>query len=261
MKPVNPASNPPSLSPDDRIRFARHLLLPEVGAEGQIRLRQAGVLVVGAGGLGSSVLLHLAASGVGRIGIADPDSVELGNLHRQIIHGMASLGALKTGSARRRLGEIDPRTEVQAYPTPFSDSNAAELAAPFSLIVDATDNLAARRAINRACIRQKIPMIFGSAQRFEGQVSVFDAERGPCYRCVFPDLSDSGVIEPPAKSGVFGPIPGIIGTFQALEAMKILLGIGNPLIGKILVFDGLEECFHQIQARKDPHCPECGDRG
>jgi molybdopterin/thiamine biosynthesis adenylyltransferase len=261
MERMNTTPEDSLLSPEDRIRFARPLLLPEIGAEGHARLSCASVLVVGAGGLGSSVLVHLAASGVGRIGIVDPDSVELGNLHRQIVHGMDSLGTAKVESARRRMNGINPRTEIETHPVAFSESNADDLTSSHDLVIDASDNLAARRAINRACIRQKIPMVFGCAQRFDGQISIFDAARGPCFRCVFPDLPDSGVIESPSKAGVFGPVPGVIGTLQALEAMKILLGIGKPLLGKILVFDGLAGNFIEIQAPKNPRCPECRPSG
>jgi molybdopterin/thiamine biosynthesis adenylyltransferase len=251
------ASNP-NLSDEELSRFARPLRLPEVGPAGQSILKQASVLVVGAGGLGSSAILHLAASGIGRIGIVDPDTVELDNLHRQIIHGMPSLGTAKVDSARRRVGEINPRTIVEAHPGLFSESNAEELARSFPLIVDGSDNLATRRLINRTCIRQKKPMVYGSAQGFEGQISVFDADQGPCYRCVFPELPEAGTIESPAESGVIGPLPGIVGTLQALEVIKILLRIGEPYLGRLLIFHGLAGKFEEIKVLKNPRCPECG---
>jgi molybdopterin/thiamine biosynthesis adenylyltransferase len=247
-----------SLTDEDRVRFARQIRIPEVGEEGQARLKGASVLIVGAGGLGSPAAIYLAAAGVGRIGIADPDTVELGNLHRQIIHGTSSLGAPKTESARRRLADLVPQMQLDAYPETFSETNAETLARPYRILLDATDNLAARKLINRVCIRQQKPMVYGSALRFEGQASVFDAQRGPCYRCVFSDLPDSGVMESPAEAGVFGPLPGVIGTLQALEALKLLLGVGEPLIGRLLTFDGLTGKFEAIQVRKNPHCPECG---
>jgi molybdopterin/thiamine biosynthesis adenylyltransferase len=247
-----------SLTDDDRIRFARQICLPEIGAEGQTRLNSASVLVVGAGGLGSAAAIYLAAAGVGRIGIIDPDKVELGNLHRQIIHGMSSLGSLKTESARRRLADLAPGTQVDAFPEAFSESNAEARARPYAIVLDATDNLDARRLINRICIRQQKPMVFGSVLRFEGQASVFDARLGPCYRCVFPDLTDSGAVESPAAAGVFGPLPGIIGTLQALESLKLLLGLGDALIGRLLIFDGLSGKFEEVRIRKNPACPECG---
>jgi molybdopterin/thiamine biosynthesis adenylyltransferase len=258
MEKKNTVPNHSFLTPEERTRFARHLQLPEVGMEGQARLRDAGVLVVGAGGLGSSALLHLAASGVGRLGIVDPDKVEPGNLQRQIVHGTPAMGAPKVESARRRLLELNPHAVIETHPAVFSESNSDSLTLPYALVVDATDNLAARKTINRVCIRQKKPMVFGSAQRFEGQISVFDAEHGPCYRCVFSDLPESGLIESPAESGVFGPLPGVIGTLQALEAMKILLGIGEPLFGKLLIIDGLAGKTTEILTSKNPRCPECG---
>jgi molybdopterin/thiamine biosynthesis adenylyltransferase len=247
-----------SITAEERIRFSRQLRLPEVGAGGQERLNAASVLVVGAGGLGSAALLYLAAAGVGRIGIVDPDKVELDNLHRQIIHGTSSLGALKTESARRRLADLAPQAHIDLYPETFSESNAETLARPYRILLDATDNLAARKWINRTCVRQQKPMVYGSVLRFEGQASVFDARGGPCYRCVFPDLPDSGAIESPAEAGVFGPLPGIIGTLQALETLKILLGIGKPLVGRLLIFDGLSGAFEEINIQKNPRCPECG---
>ncbi len=246
-----------SLTDEDRVRFARQICMPEIGAEGQARLKGAGVLIVGAGGLGSAAAIYLAAAGVGRIGIIDPDKVELGNLHRQIIHGTSSLGLLKTESARRRLADLAPGTQVDTFPEAFSESNGEARARPYSIVLDATDNLDTRRVINRVCIRQRKPMVFGSVLRFEGQTSVFDARLGPCYRCVFPDLTDSGAVESPAAAGVFGPMPGIIGTLQALEAMKLLLGLGEPLIGRLLIFDGLSGKFEEIRVRKNAHCQEC----
>jgi molybdopterin/thiamine biosynthesis adenylyltransferase len=254
----DPSLQMANLSPDDAARFSRHLLLPEIGEAGQAALRSASVLVVGAGGLGSSALLHLTASGIGRIGIVDPDRVQLDNLHRQIIHGMPALGTAKVESARRRLAETDPRTVVDAYPAAFSESNAEEIAGRYRLIVDGSDNLETRLLINRVCLRQAKPMVYGSAQRFEGQISVFDARRGPCYRCVFPGPQEPGTIESSAETGVLGPLPGIIGTMQALEAIIILLPIGEPLIGRLLVFDGLSTQFEEIRTRKNPRCPECG---
>jgi adenylyltransferase/sulfurtransferase len=261
MSNITNLPNNYDLTDEDHLRFERQIRMPEIGAAGQTRLKSASVLVVGAGGLGSAALLYLAAAGVGRIGIVDPDKVELGNLHRQIIHGTATLGAPKTESAHRRLADLAPHTQIDTYPVSFSESNAETLARPYQILLDATDNLAARKWINRSCIRQQIPMVFGSALRFEGQASVFDAQRGPCYRCVFPDLPDSGVMESPAQAGVFGPVPGIIGTLQALETLKLLLGIGEPLIGRLLLFDGLSGKFNEILLRKNPACPECGTPG
>ncbi len=246
------------LTDEDRRRFARQIRMPEIGAEGQARLKRASVLVVGAGGLGSSALLYLAAAGVGRLGIIDPDKVEMDNLNRQVIHGTSTLGHQKTESARRRLEDLAPQMQIDTFPESLSAANAEALARPFQILIDATDNLAARKIINRVCIRQQKPMVFGSALRFEGQISVFDAQRGPCYRCVFPDLPDSDLLESPKEAGVLGPVPGMIGTLEALEALKILLGAGVPLIGRLLIFDGLAGKFEEILVRKNPRCPECG---
>ena len=258
MSRKNAPPDEPGLSPEDRIRFARPLRLPEVGEAGQARLRAASVLVVGAGGLGSSALLHLAASGIGRIGIADPDTVSLDNLHRQILHGMQSVGLPKVESARRRLAEIDPETALDLHRVTFNGTNALDLARSYQIIVDGSDNFTAREAINRACIRQGKPMVYGSAQRFEGQIGVFDARRGPCYRCIFTAPSDPNAIESPADTGVFGPLPGIVGTLQALAAMKIILGVGDSPYDRLLTFDGLSGEFRSIRMRKNPRCPECG---
>ncbi|MGB7538631.1 MAG: ThiF family adenylyltransferase [Anaerolineales bacterium] len=258
MKSITDPPDDSSLSPEERLRFARPLRLPEVGEAGQVRLRAASVLVVGAGGLGSSALLHLAASGVGRIGIVDPDTVTLDNLHRQILHGMPGLGLPKVQSARRRLAEIHPQTVFDLYPVTLDEVNAGELARPYRIIVDGSDNLAARKVVNRTCIQQGKPMVYGTAQRFEGQMAVFDALRGPCYRCIFPDPLDPHKIESPAETGVFGPLPGIIGTLQALAAMKIFLDIGDSPYGRLLIFDGLSGEFRSLRVRKNPQCPECG---
>jgi molybdopterin/thiamine biosynthesis adenylyltransferase len=260
MQIKSPPPDGYKLSSEGRERFARPLLLPEVGEAGQARLRAAAVLVVGAGGLGSSALLHLAASGVGRIGIVDPDTVSLDNLHRQILHSMSSVGLPKTESARRRLTGIDPDTILDLHPVSFGGPDAGDLAGAYQIIVDGTDNLTARETINRVCIRQGKPMIYGSAQRFEGQLAVFDARRGPCYRCIFPDPANAKGIESPAETGVFGPLPAIIGTLQALEALKILLNVGDHPYDRLITFDGLSSGFGSIHTRKNPGCPECGNR-
>jgi molybdopterin/thiamine biosynthesis adenylyltransferase len=259
---VNSKTDPPnesSLSPVERSRFARPLRLAEIGEAGQLRLRAASVLVVGAGGLGSSALLHLAASGIGRIGIVDPDTVSLDNLHRQVLYGMPNVGLSKVESARRRLNEINPQTILDLHPVAFSGTNACDLARPYQVLVDGSDNFAARTSINHICIHQGKPMVYGSAQRFEGQIGVFDARHGPCYRCIIPGPSDPHAIESPADTGVFGPLPGIIGTLQALAAMKIILGIGDSLYDRLLIFDGLAGEFQSIRVCKNPHCPECGE--
>jgi molybdopterin/thiamine biosynthesis adenylyltransferase len=259
---VNSKTNPPNestLSPAERSRFARPLRLAEIGEAGQLRLRAASVLVVGAGGLGSSALLHLAASGIGRIGIVDPDTVSLDNVHRQVLYGMPDVGFPKVESARRRLSGINPQTILDLHPVAFMGTNAGDLARPYQILVDGSDTFAARTAINHICIHQGKPMVYGSAQRFEGQIGVFDARRGPCYRCIIPDPTDPHAIESPADTGVFGPLPGIIGTLQALAAMKIILEIGDSPYDRLLIFDGLAGEFRSIRVRKNPHCPECGN--
>ncbi|MBN2083818.1 MAG: HesA/MoeB/ThiF family protein [Anaerolineales bacterium] len=258
MSRLSDPPDPPMLSPDDRSRFARHLRLPEVGEAGQARLRAASVLVVGAGGLGSSALLHLAASGVGRIGIVDPDTVHIDNLHRQILYAMPDVGHPKVQSARGRLVGINPQTILDMHPVTFDAVNADDLARPYQIIVDGSDNLAARKVINRVCVRQGKPMVYGSAQRFEGVVGVFDARRGPCFRCIFSDPADPGAAGSPSGTGVFGPLPGIIGTLQALAAMKIILEIGDSLYERLMTFDGLSGEFTPIKIRKKPQCSECG---
>jgi sulfur-carrier protein adenylyltransferase/sulfurtransferase len=245
-----------SLSDDDRIRFERQIKLPEAGEAGQARLRLAGALVVGAGGLGSAVLLYLAAAGVGRIGIVDSDRVEPGNLHRQVIHGMSSLGEWKTESARRRLLENNPATNVQTFAERFTDATAEALSLAYDIVVDASDNLETRRSINRVCVRLGKPMVYGSAVRWEGQVGVFDARYGACYECAF-HAADAAKITPPAAAGVMGPVPGIIGTLEALEAVKILLGAGSPMYGRLLVFDGLSGVVEEIRIPRKADCPVC----
>ncbi len=249
-------NSPPHLTESDRLRFDRQLRLPEVGVEGQVRLRESRVLVVGAGGLGSAALLYLAAVGVGRIGITDSDRVEIGNLHRQILHSMPALDDWKVESARRRLLENNPDTSIDPYPERLTDANAERIVQPYELVLDATDNLETRRLINRICVRQGKPMIYGSASRWEGQLSVFDARHGPCYQCVFGDPPDE-VIPSPAKEGIIGMIPGIIGGLQALEAVKILLGKGEILYTRLVLFDGLACRFEEIRSTKNPHCPIC----
>jgi adenylyltransferase/sulfurtransferase len=245
------------LSESDRIRYDRQLRLPEVGVAGQDRLKRSGVLVIGAGGLGSAALLYLASSGVGRLGIVDPDKVELGNLARQVVHGVASLGQPKVESARRRLLENSPDIAIDTFAEAFLEQNGSHIADPYEILVDATDNLESRRLINRICIAQGKPMVYGSAQRFEGQVGVFDAKQGACYRCAFPELPPPGSLPSPAETGVFGPIPGIIGILEALETMKILLEIGEPLYGKMLILDCIGGQFREIRVRKQPNCPDC----
>ena len=248
----------PSLSREEVQRYSRHLILPDVGMEGQRKLKASSVLVVGTGGLGSPIALYLAAAGVGRLGLVDYDTVDSSNLQRQIIHGSDRLGQPKVESARRRLLELNPYIQVDAYNTLFSASNAMEIAAEYDLLVDGTDNFPTRYLLNDLSVLSGKPYVYGSIYRFEGQVSVFDARSGPCYRCLFPDPPPPGAVPSCGEGGVFGILPGTIGTLQATEALKLLLGIGETLTGKLLLYDALDLSFQTIQLRKNPRCRICG---
>ena len=248
------------LSPEERARYSRHLLLPEVGVEGQQRLKAARVLLVGAGGLGSPAALYLAAAGVGTIGIVDFDAVDLSNLQRQIIHGTADVGRSKLDSARDRIAAINPEVDVETFEARFSADNARSLVEAFDVIVDGTDNFPARYLVNDACVLCGKPNAWGSIFRFEGQASVFAAPGGPCYRCLHPEPPPEGLVPSCAEAGVLGVLPGIIGTIQATEAIKLILGAGDPLIGRFLVYDALKMRFRELKLPKDPDCPVCGTR-
>ena len=248
------------LSDMERSRYARHLTLPEVGVEGQLRLKASRVLCIGAGGLGSPVMTYLAAAGVGEIGVVDDDRVDFSNLPRQILHGTSDVGRLKTESAASRLAEINPGVRVARHETRFSATNAAAIAAPYDLIIDGTDNFPTRYLSNDLAVLTKKPNVYGSIHRFEGQVSVFAPHLGgPCYRCLFPDPPAPGMIPSCAEGGVLGILPGIIGAMQANEAVKLLLGIGDPLVGRLVHFDALSFRFREIRLRRDPACAVCGE--
>ncbi len=240
-------------------RYSRHLLMPEVGLGGQKKLKASSVLIVGVGGLGSPVSMYLAAAGVGRIGLVDYDVVDFTNLQRQIIHGTSKLGDRKVASARERLLDINPSITVDCYDEPFTSENAMRIAEPYRLIVDGTDNFPTRYLVNDLCVLTDKANVYGSIFRFEGQVSVFWAERGPCYRCLFPDPPPPGLVPSCAEGGVFGVLPGTIGTLQATEALKLILGIGEPLIGKLMIYDALAMSFDQVQLKKNPQCRICSD--
>lgn len=262
MLPVIPDSRSAGvdLSSSERSRYARHFTLPEVGLEGQRKLKAARVLCVGAGGLGSPVLQHLAAAGVGEIGIVDFDRVDFSNLQRQLIHGTSDVGRLKTESAAARLREINPEVRVRTYEERLSAANAPSLAEPYDLIIDGTDNFPTRYLCNDLSVLTKKPNVHGSIFRFEGQVSVFAPHLGgPCYRCLFPDPPAPGLVPSCAEGGVLGILPGIVGAMQANEAVKLLLGIGEPLVGRLVHFDALAFRFREIRLRRDPHCVLCGD--
>ncbi len=246
-----------TLSIEELRRYSRHLIIPEVGLEGQEKLKSAAVLLVGMGGLGSPVALYLAAAGVGRLGIVEFDTVEDTNLQRQVIHGTPDLGRAKMDSANDRIAAINPHVRVEPHSVRLQSANALEILREYDLVVDGTDNFPARYLINDACVLLGKPNVYGSVFRFEGQASVFDAARGPCYRCLFPEPPPPGSVPSCAEAGVLGILPGIIGTIQANEAVKLILGIGQPLVGRLLLFDALAMRFREVSFGKDPRCPAC----
>jgi molybdopterin/thiamine biosynthesis adenylyltransferase/rhodanese-related sulfurtransferase len=250
---------PAGLSPQEYARYARHLSLPEVGVEGQTRLKASSVLLVGAGGLGSPLGMYLAAAGVGRLGLVDFDKVDASNLQRQVIHGSKDVGRSKTVSAAETLADINPHVQVDCYETAFTSSNALQIADPYQLIIDGTDNFPTRYLVNDVCVIQRKPNCYGSIFRFEGQASVFSFDGGPCYRCLYPQPPPPGAVPSCAEGGVLGVLPGVIGMIQAIEAIKILLGIGDTLSGRLLLFDALDMRFREMRVKRDPACPVCGD--
>jgi molybdopterin/thiamine biosynthesis adenylyltransferase/rhodanese-related sulfurtransferase len=245
------------LSREEVLRYSRHLLIPEVGLEGQRKLKESSVLVIGTGGLGSPVAMYLAAAGVGRIGLVDYDVVDFSNLQRQVIHGTSKLGKLKTESAKERLLDINPAIQIDTHNELFTSANALEIAKGYDLIIDGTDNFPTRYLVNDVCVKLGIPNVYGSIFRFDGQVSVFDAKVGPCYRCLFPEPPPPGLVPSCAEGGVLGVLPGIIGSLQASEGLKLLLGIGEPLVGKLLLFNALDMRFDFVKLRKNPDCLVC----
>ena len=257
---TEPAAPPAAvpLAPGEIQRYSRHLIIPEVGMSGQRRLKAASVLCVGTGGLGSPLALYLAAAGVGTIGLVDFDDVDLTNLQRQILHGTEDVGRPKLESARRRITALNPEVRVVLHDTRLAADNALELLAPYDVIVDGTDNFPTRFLVNDACVLLGKPNVYGAIFRFEGQLAVFDARVGPCYRCLYRELPPPGLVPSCAEGGVLGVLPGIIGTMQALETLKLLLGIGRPAIGSLLLFDALEQAWQPLTIRKDPDCPICG---
>ncbi|MBX3045926.1 MAG: molybdopterin-synthase adenylyltransferase MoeB [Anaerolineales bacterium] len=245
------------LSRDDLMRYSRHLLIPEVGLAGQQKLRNASVLLIGTGGLGSPAAMYLAAAGVGRIGLVDYDVVDASNLQRQVIHGTAQLGTLKVESARQRILDINPTVQVDVHNVLFTSANALEIAQGYDLIIDGTDNFPTRYLVNDVSVKLGIPNVYGSIFRFDGQVSVFDAQHGPCYRCLFPEPPPPGLVPSCAEGGVLGVLPGIIGSLQASEGIKVLLGIGESLVGRLLLFNALDMRIEFVKLRKDPNCVVC----
>jgi len=247
------------LSNEEIARYSRHLIMPEVALDGQKKLKAAKVLTVGTGGLGSPLALYLAAAGVGTIGIVDFDVVDESNLQRQIIHGTSDVGRPKVDSAYDKLKDINPNVDVRVHEEAMTSENALEIFEDYDVIVDGTDNFPTRYLVNDACVLLNKPNVYGSIFRFEGQASVFYAEEGPCYRCLYPEPPPPGLVPSCAEGGVLGILPGAIGTIQATETVKLLLGIGEPLIGRLLLYDALGMSFREMKLRKDPNCPVCGE--
>ena len=250
----------PKLSNEEVQRYSRHLIMPEVGMDGQRKLKAARVLCIGAGGVGSPATMYLAAAGVGQLGSVDFDVGDYSNLQRQILHGTPDVGRPKLQSAKDRLHAINPGVHVETYETALSSQNALRLFESYDVIVDGTDNFPTRYLVNDACVLLGKPNAYGSIFRFEGQASVFAMQDGPCYRCLYPEPPPPGLVPSCAEGGVLGVLPGIIGTIQATEAIKILIGIGEPLVGRFLIFDALRMRFRELKLRRDPDCPVCGDR-
>ena len=248
----------PELSGDEVKRYSRHLIMPEVGMEGQRKLKAGKVLCIGAGGLGSPAAMYLAAAGVGTIGIVDFDVVDFSNLQRQIIHGTPDVGRAKLDSAKDRLNALNPNVHIETYDEALSSENAMRLFAPYDVILDGTDNFPTRYLVNDACVLSGKPNAYGSIFRFEGQASVFATKDGPCYRCLYPEPPPPGLVPSCAEGGVFGVLPGIIGVIQATETIKLILGAGEPLVGRFLIYDALRMRFRELKLRKDADCPVCG---
>ena len=253
------AAVPAGLSAQELARYDRHLIMPEVGMEGQLRLKSASVLCIGAGGLGSPVAMYLAAAGVGRLGIVDFDVVDYSNLQRQVIHGTPDVGRSKLESARDTLTAINPEVQLDLHEVALSSQNALDVLRNYDVVVDGTDNFPTRYLVNDACVLLGKPNCYGSIFRFEGQASVFAAKDGPCYRCLYPEPPPPGLVPSCAEGGVLGILPGVVGTIQATEAVKLIVGAGEPLIGRFLIYDALKMRFRELKLRRDPACPVCGD--
>jgi Dinucleotide-utilizing enzymes involved in molybdopterin and thiamine biosynthesis family 2 len=258
-----PIATPPAttdLTADDYARYSRHLILPEVGVDGQRRLKGARVLCVGAGGLGSPAALYLAAAGVGTLGLVDFDAVDVSNLQRQIIHGTPDVGRSKLASAKARLASLNPHLNIETFETALTSANALDILRDFDVILDGTDNFATRYLVNDACVLLGKPNAYGSIFRFEGQASVFATKDGPCYRCLYPEPPPAGLVPSCAEGGVLGVLPGVIGTIQATETIKLILGAPGTLVGRLLLYDAWNMKFRELKLRRDPACPVCGDQ-
>ncbi|MCP4428295.1 MAG: molybdopterin-synthase adenylyltransferase MoeB [Chloroflexi bacterium] len=248
-----------SLSHEEVQRYSRHLIMPEVGMTGQKKLKAASVLLIGAGGLGSPLAMYLAAAGIGRIGLVDYDVVDYSNLQRQVIHGTKDVGRLKLQSAKETMLDINPHIQVDTYEVPLTSANALEIFEPYDLIIDGTDNFPTRYLTNDACVLLGKPNVYGSIFRFEGQLSIFHAAEGPCYRCLFPEPPPPGLVPSCAEGGVLGILPGTVGAMQATEAIKYILGIGESMVGRLLLYDALNMEFTEVRLQKNPNCPVCGE--
>jgi adenylyltransferase/sulfurtransferase len=248
----------PTLTAEEIKRYSRHLIMPEVGIDGQRKLKAGSVLCIGAGGLGSPAAMYLAAAGIGRIGIIDFDVVDFSNLQRQLLHGTKDVGRSKNESAKSRINDLNPHVQVDTYEASLTSQNALELFREYDVILDGTDNFPTRYLVNDACVLTGKPNAYGSIFRFEGQASVFGAPGGPCYRCLYPEPPPPGLVPSCAEGGVLGVLPGIIGVIQATETVKLILGIGEPLIGRFMIYDALRMRFRELKLRKDPECPVCG---
>ncbi|HLW66113.1 MAG TPA: molybdopterin-synthase adenylyltransferase MoeB [Gemmataceae bacterium] len=253
-------SNAASLSPQEVQRYSRHLIMPEVGVDGQKRLKAASVLLIGAGGLGSPLGLYLAAAGIGRIGLVDFDVVDFSNLQRQIVHDTANVGKPKLQSALERLRAVNPDVKYEGYEAKLTSANAMDIARGYDIIIDGTDNFPTRYLVNDVCVLQKKPNVYGSIFRFDGQASVFYPPHGPCYRCLYPEPPPPGEVPSCAEGGVLGILPGVIGVIQATEAVKLILGKGESLIGRLLHYDAMQMKFREFKVRRNPKCPICGDQ-
>jgi sulfur-carrier protein adenylyltransferase/sulfurtransferase len=248
-----------TLSKEEVLRYSRHLIMPEVGMDGQLKLKAAKVLLVGAGGLGAPLGMYLAAAGIGRIGIVDFDIVDFTNLQRQIIHGTKDVGRKKLDSAAETMQDINPYVQIDKYEVPLTSDNALDIIKDYDMVIDGTDNFPTRYLVNDACVLLKKPNVYGSIFRFEGQATVFAYGDGPCYRCLYPEPPPPGLVPSCAEGGVLGILPGMIGIVQATEAVKLILGTGEPLIGRLLLYDALAMRFRELKLRRNPECPVCGD--
>ncbi len=251
--------NPDGLSNEEVLRYSRHLIMPEVGMEGQLKLKQAKVMCIGAGGLGAPLGLYLAAAGVGRIGLVDFDAVDFTNLQRQVLFGTSDVGRPKISAAANRLRDLNPEIQIDAFETHLTSENALDILKDYDIVVDGTDNFPTRYLVNDACVLLGKPNVYGSIFRFEGQITVFGYPDGPCYRCLYPEPPPPGLVPSCAEGGVLGVLPGIVGTIQACETLKLIIGKGEPLIGRLLLFDALGMKFRELKLRKNPECPVCGE--